>query len=316
MPVTGVFFIPTNANASTSLTPLIDRLRSVFGEELTLVARFNLGHNLLRDTPSCLPASAHSPNPPPKARYIQLLFLNHYPSHGFLYTTEPEDVPGNNGNATPSNAARIPSTLNPSNAAAKSPRLVMSTIPRPSYDTIYQHFMHACEPLWCHRHTVTVSGGFAFDVGDFRVRLGDVKQTQPMTRLRGTVVEIEWRGPSLTASSPFIFDHDEGNNGETFVDSAIGPEEEYASGAQLIREFWSRLRGDGIAGVREAILVPDMGKELKAQARRQEIRRRMGGKTAAEGNGGWGSSEQEDDPDPIAGVDLARQYMEIFRFNR
>ena len=78
----------------------------------------------------------------------------------------------------------------------------------------------------------------------------------------------------------------------------IGPEEEYASGAQLIREFWSRLRGDGITGVREAILVPDMGKELKAQARRQEIRRRMGGKTAAEGNGGWGSSEQEDDPDP------------------
>lgn len=297
----------------------MERLRSVFGDEAVPVARFSLEHRLMRDTPSCLPASAHSPNPPPKARYIQFLFLTHYPSHGFLYTAEPEDLPAS------VNAARTPSSpLNPS-SAVKNPRLVMTTIPRPSYDTLYQHFMHACEPLWCHRHTVTVPQGIIFDVGDFKVRLGDVRQTQPMTRVRGTIVEIEWRGPSLTASLPLPFDRDEGNNGEMSVDPAIDPalipesdlEEEYASGAQLIREFWTRLRGDGITGVREAIIVPDIGKEAKAQARRQDrIRRRRGNKAAAEGNGGWGSSEQEDDPDPNAGVDLARQYMEIFRFNR
>ena len=146
-----------------------------------------------------------------------------------------------------------------------------------------------------------------------------------MTRVRGTIVEIEWRGPSLTASSPLPFDRDEGNNGEMSVDSAIDPalipesdlEEEYASGAQLIREFWARFRGDGLTGVREAIIVPDIGKEAKAQARGQDrIRRRRGNKAAVEANGGWGSSEQEDDPDPNAGIDLARQYMEIFRFNR
>jgi len=76
-------------------------------------------------------------------------------------------------------------------------------------------------------------------------------------------------------------------------------EEDWEVGEILIREFWSQF---SVEGAKEAIRVPDIGKEVREAARKGTKRLTTG--DVGEGNDG------------IAGVDLARQYMEIFRFNR
>lgn len=169
-------------------------------------------------------------------------------------------------------------------------------------------------------------------MGDFRIRLGDVRQTQPVARVRGTVVEVEWRGPSLVDSIPSARrdvnkeraagsdgdadgDGDDDSGVDMVFDSVVegDVDAEYVATAALIREFWAKL---DVEGAREAILVPDVGKEAKERLRRW---RQQEGK--AQGNN-WSVVEGEDgqsldeDPDPEAGVDVARQFMEIFRFNR
>lgn len=173
--------------------------------------------------------------------------------------------------------------------------------------------------------------GVVYDVGDFRVRLGDVRQTFPTGRVRGTVVEIEWRGPSVVESvTAASAGRSSSGHGDAEQDNDSGidisfceieeadVDAEYAATASLIREFWGRL---GIEGAREAILVPGVGREVKEKllrCRGQKVERK-GGESFRDEVGlvpGFGASGPEEDPDPFAGADLARQYMEVLRFNR
>lgn len=201
--------------------------------------------------------------------------------------------------------------------------MVMTTIPLPSSVTLFQHFVYACQPFWCHRHTHAVPGGMVYDIGDFRVRVGDVRQTQPVARVRGTVVEVEWRGPSLLdsiSSQNYMGKGGEGaGDDDSGIDVGVGLIEEgdvdaeFAATTGLIREFWGRL---GVEGAREAILVPDVGREVKERLRRwKQEEGKKGGHGGNEDNIGNGQPLDED-PDPQAGVDVARQFMEILRFNR
>lgn len=174
-------------------------------------------------------------------------------------------------------------------------------------------------------------GGVVYDVGDFRVRMGDVRQTYPTGRVRGTVVEIEWRGPSvveslITASAGRAVSSSVSGQGRVEQDDDSGidvffsaveeadVDAEYAATASLVREFWGRL---GVEGAREAILVPGVGKEVKEKLllwKGQEAKRTR--RESFRDEAGFGPSGPEEDPDPFAGADLARQYMEVLRFNR
>lgn len=155
---------------------------------------------------------------------------------------------------------------------------------------------------------MAVPAGVVYDVGDFRVRMGDVRQTYPTARIRGTVVEIEWRGPSVVEG--FGAGKDEGIEVEFAGVEEADVDAEYAATAQLIREFWNRLRFEG---ARESILVPGVGKEVK-----EKLKRGRGEKKRKEGEeaGTALAGGEEEDPDPSAGADVARQYMEVLRFNR
>ncbi|RAL16111.1 uncharacterized protein BO97DRAFT_475650 [Aspergillus homomorphus CBS 101889] len=319
MPITGVYFIPSNPNASTVLATVTERLHTALADEPTLVGRWFLEHKLMRDTPSCLTASASSQQRQAQPRYMQFLSLSYHANHGFIYTSEPTS------NSAPSSSQASSSS---SPAAQPAGPMVMTTVPLASSNALFHHFGYACQPFWCHRHTVTVPGGAVYDVGDFRVRVGDVRQTQPTARVRGTVVEIEWRGPSLVgsiaaqtlvrkmkASSPVVAADggdldDAGMDMGGFFPEAVEEADvdaEYAASAALIREFWARL---GIEGAREAILVPDVGKEVKEQLRQ------LKGERPQPVSDEKRELQMDEDPDPAAGVDSARQYMEIFRFNR
>ncbi|KAB8072951.1 mediator complex, subunit Med20 [Aspergillus leporis] len=342
MPITGVFFIPSNPNASTAFATVTERLHSSLADEPIPVGRWALEQKLMRDTPSCLPASASQR--PAQARYMQFLSLTYFPNHGFIYTSQPPEKtphaqPSAGSPGTVASGAASPVTPTPAQsqqtATAPAPTnpdysaMVMTTVPLPACSTLFQHFVYACQPFWCHRHTVTVPGGVVYDVGDFRVRIGDVRQTQPAARVRGTVVEIGWKGPSLVTSIASLYaqskkalrglgdggllddDNDSGID-MAFPDSIeeADIDAEYAATATLIREFWARL---SIEGAREAILVPDVGKEVKDQLRK--LKQQGNQKSQRSFNDGEGQQVDED-PDPEAGVDVARQFMEIFRFNR
>ncbi|KAJ5189691.1 Mediator complex subunit Med20 [Penicillium cf. griseofulvum] len=331
MPITGVYFIPSNPNASTALQLVTERLRAAFpNEELTPIGRWGLEQKLLRDTPGLLPSS-NSNKKPPNPRYMQFLSLTHYPTHGFIYTSEPEKpAPAPNQNQT-QNAAGAPGPVNgiaPDHSS--SPPMVMTTVPPSSYGTLFQHFTYACQPFWAHRLTLAVPNGIVYEVGDFRVRLGDVRQTFPTARMRGTVIEIEWRGPSVVESIPV--DREDGSFGAgvgagdvdveaadiDLASSAIEESDidaEYAATASLIREFWGRL---GVEA-REAILIPNVGMEVKDRLRRWK---KAGSGVVArvdasvDGAGSVVSERTEEDPDPWSGADVARQFMEVLRFNR
>jgi hypothetical protein len=350
-----VYFIPSMPNASTALAAVTERLRAAFtDEELTPIGRWGLEQKLFRDTPGLVPASANSNKKPSNPRYMQFLSLTHYPTHGFIYTSEPADQPATaTANATPAPAqspAGAPAAATPNQTQTQiqngitnpnstqtpdSPRMIMTTVPPSSYTSLFQHFTYACQPFWCHRLTVTVPNGIVYDVGDFRVRLGDVRQTFPTARVRGTVVEIEWRGPSVVESLPVGQGQDEnhsggveGGDGSSLDDSDVefsfdaieesDVEAEYLATAQLIREFWGRL---GVEA-KEAILVPGLGREVL-----ERLRRLKGGESSRkEGLSGFGmdgrigevigSERFEEDLDPSAGTDVARQFMEVLRFNR
>jgi hypothetical protein len=344
-------------NASTALPAVTERLRAAFtDEELTPIGRWGLEQKLFRDTPGLVPASANSNKKPSNPRYMQFLSLTHYPTHGFIYTSEPADQSATaTANATPASAqspAGTPATATPNQSQAQtqtqngitnpnstqtpdSPKMIMTTVPPSSYTSLFQHFTYACQPFWCHRLTVTVPNGIVYDVGDFRVRLGDVRQTFPTARVRGTVVEIEWRGPSVVESLPVSQGQDENHGGGVGVDdgSSLNDsgvdfsfdaiegsdiEAEYLATAQLIREFWGRL---GVEA-KEAILVPGLGKEILERLRRLK----RGELSRKEGLSGFGmdgrigevvgSERFEENLDPSAGTDVARQFMEVLRFNR
>ncbi|KAJ5549843.1 Mediator complex subunit Med20 [Penicillium sp. DV-2018c] len=313
MPITGVYFIPSNPNSSTALTTVTERLRAAFpDEELTPIGRWGLEQKLLRDTPGLLPASSTNKKPP-KPRYMQFLSLTHYPTHGFIYTSEPADKP-----PAPSQTPTGPvNGIAPDHSPV--PPMVMTTIPPASYGTLFQHFTYACQPFWSHRFTLAVPNGVVYDVGDFRVRLGDVRQTVPTARVRGTVVEIEWRGPSVVDAIPVAREDGsfgnvagagdadlEADSGIDLSDVDIGEADidaEYTATASLIREFWARL---GVEG-REAILIPGVGSEVKERLRRWK---KAGSRTVPR------SDDAEGGSDPWCGTDVARQFMEVLRFNR
>ncbi|KAJ0426481.1 mediator complex, subunit Med20 [Aspergillus carlsbadensis] len=332
MPLTGVFFIPSNPNASTALATITERLSSAFADEPTLVGRWGLEHKLMRDTPSCLTPTTSQRQTAPK--FMQFLWLYHYPTHGFIYASQPLDSGNARGGAN-ATATTTPSSLQSSQTMTATTPMIMTTVPNQSTASLYQHFVYACQPFWAPRHTVTVQGGMVYEIGDFRVRVGDVRQTQPTVRLRGTVVEIEWRGPSLVSTLLALYqsrkeragrvsdlyswdegeheENDDLDHGMAFPD---GLEEadidtEYGVTASLIREFWAKL---GVEGAREAILVPDVGKEAKR--RLHEMKQQDKQASGRTGKDDEGAQQADEDADPDAGVDVARQYMEIFRFNR
>ncbi|KAJ5105256.1 Mediator complex subunit Med20 [Penicillium alfredii] len=334
MPLTGVYFIPSHPNSTTALATITERLRAAFvDDDLVPVGRWSLEQKLMRDTPGLLPASANSAQRPAKPRYMQFLSLTHYPHHGFIYASEPAEKPFHPpGAASASPAGGAPASASPpptgpgpgtGATAVDSAAMVMTTVPPSAYGTLFQHFTYACQPFWCHRLTVAVPSGVVYDVGDFRVRLGDVRQTYPAARVRGTVVEIEWRGPSVVGSLPTNPDDaivsEDADSGIDVSFSAIEDADidaEYAATASLIREFWGRL---GLEGAREAILVPGVGKEVKERLRRYKSQPRhpsVSGTLSDELAGVVGVSGAEDDPDPQAGADVARQFMEVLRFNR
>lgn len=189
-----------------------------------------------------------------------------------------------------------------------------------------------------------VANGTVFEAGDFRVRVGDLRQTQPVQRVRGCLVEIEYRGPGKATNGSLSGGGNEDSDWFEFlapgegaktaptittaaaasqpgitseegdVDDLVGflefpntadveddlpTEDDWREGEALIREFWSRF---AVPGAKEAIRVPGLRTEV-------EKARQRGTKRVTTVDAGMYNTG-------VAGTDLARQYMEVLRFNR
>ncbi|OJD16859.1 hypothetical protein AJ78_03003 [Emergomyces pasteurianus Ep9510] len=343
MPVTGLYFIPVTQNPPTATGNVIERLRSAYNP--SLCGRWALEHRLLRDTPSCLPPSDYAPLPPLQPRFMQFLSLSHRQPYGFIYISDrPDPDPWDPVSSGKSHAGHAQhqqqqhqqqqqnQPLQKPDSSSSGPKTMM-ILDYPSYQSFHSITLRACEPLWCPRHTITVPNGHHFEIGDFRIRIGDVRQTAPQTRMRGTIVEIEYRGPTGAAAAAAAATHtpsmvDAGESWSSLTDRSIDTkgdvdddegiiypqlepstsslstssqsiediptDEDWEVGEVLIRELWSRF---AVEGAREVIRVPHLGKEVR-EARRLG---KLGDKAVNS---------------RVAGADLARQYMEVFRFNR
>ena len=112
----------------------------------------------------------------------------------------------------------------------------MISIPAgPQSEEFVQLVTSKFSPLWQQRQMLTVAHGYAFEIGDFRVRVGELRQGSGAGAQmgRGTVVEVQWLG------------------------NEEGGEEDWESAKAVIEAFWDAL---GAKGARRVFWVPGLGK--------------------------------------------------------
>ena len=145
----------------------------------------------------------------PTVRYLQILSLSHHPGRSHVATTaiKTTSAGGSEMVADPATIASIPAP--------------------PGCDEFVQLISTRLLPLWTPRHVLQVINGQAYEIGDFAIRFGEVKQGQGGSQqIRGTIVEIEWRA---------------------------GDTDDWETAEQVIRAFWAQV---DIEGAKEFINVP------------------------------------------------------------
>lgn len=114
--------------------------------------------------------------------------LSHIPAKSYVVITSTH---GQEQNAV--------NTLTPSRADGHHSRETSSVFAIPTIggqnEDFNQLIATRLNPTWAFRQTMHVFNGLAFEVGDFHIKIGEVKQGQGGTQqLRGTVVEVDWVG--------------------------------------------------------------------------------------------------------------------------
>ena len=159
----------------------------------------------------------------PGPRYLQLVFLSYLPGRSYVAITS---------TPTPSQTrAGTPSSSNISTESSGEPATVVSIPSGAQSEDFIQLLVSKFGPLWTQRPSLGVGYGLAYEVGDYGVRVGELRQGVGSAQLvRGVVVQVEWK---------------EGNEGD------------WGEAEGLIRGFWETL---GVKGAREILQVPGMDK--------------------------------------------------------
>lgn len=159
-------------------------------------------------------------------RYLQFLNLSHHPGRSYVSIAVPQ---AQTRTGTPASSAG--DGFNGEGAAA-----IIAIPSGAQSEEMVQLVVGKLGSLWTPRQTLHVVNGTAYEMEDFRVRVGEIRQGQTVL-VKGTVVEIEW------------------------VDSGENDSEEeidWDTAELVIRAFWESL---GIEGAREFIKVPGLGEK-------------------------------------------------------
>ena len=139
--------------------------------------------------------------------------------------------------APPQTRAGTPASSNVSAAEGLSGEsATLVSIPAgPQSEEFSQLVVSKFTPLWQQRQILNVAHGYAFEVGDFRVRIGELRQGGSgigAQTNRGTIVEVQ------------------------FVGKEEGEGEDWEEGEAIIDGFWDGL---GVKGARKVFWVPGLG---------------------------------------------------------
>ncbi|KAI9879788.1 MAG: hypothetical protein M1830_007230 [Pleopsidium flavum] len=220
MTVTGLYFLPSTADRST-FRSVTDRLTSRY--ELTPLPRWTLEHRLMRETPRV--ATSAGDDKGSTLRYLQFLNLSHHPSQSYVAIAAPQAQ----------TRAGTPASSVGDGASGEGAATIVAIPSGVQSEEMVQLVVGKLGPLWSHRQTLHVSNGTAYEMEDFHVRLGELRQGQS-AQIKGVVAEVEWLGGG---------------------DSGSEEEADWDTTELVIRAFWDAL---GLEGAREFIRVPELGK--------------------------------------------------------
>ncbi|KAI9815485.1 MAG: hypothetical protein M1827_002619 [Pycnora praestabilis] len=275
MTITGVYFILESPTTSVFQT-LVAHLTATY--QPTPLPRWSLEHRLMRETaPSSSNATSTTAGEEGKTaaatvaqqpKYLQYLHLSHHPGKSYVCIKAPQDGTAaaavglagspkeggggdnNDNNKRPApTLITIPHTPPPSSSSSSSSSSAAAESgPNPS-DELLQLLSSRLAPLWTHRQTLVVGGGqgVGYEMEDFRVRVGEVRQGGVQSA-RGVLVEIEWVGGGGGGGGMDGYDGDREDE-----DGQENGDEDWETGEAVIKAFWQGL---GIKEGREAIRVP------------------------------------------------------------
>ena len=225
-----LFFLSASNAESSPVQEIVSRLSRSY-EDIVPLPSWSIYHRLFRETPAIRGSQQSSPvrenSERPKSRYLQVLSLSYDALRTYVAITA-VSTPHQMRAGTPATP-----TPNPEYASGD-PATIVSIPSGASSDEFVQLILTKFGPLWQQRQVLHVSNGMAFEVGGFRIRIGELKQGYGggTTLSRGAICGIE-----VVES--------EGQDAE----------KEMESNQALIRGFWE---GFDIKGAREVYDVPGM----------------------------------------------------------
>ena len=197
------------------LQVIIDRLETHYC--LHSLSRWSLEHRLFRETSRQGSAEASFGGESPKAhepRYLQVLHLSYHPDCSYLAVTRAHSL---------SELAAATPAASSSKIEDDREHATIIAIPSGSQtEEFVQLMLSRFGPLWTQRQVLQVVNGQAFEAGDFRVKVGELRQGQGGSQQsRGVVTELEW---------------------------ITGDENDWSSAEAIIVGFWEGLDVKGAKG--------------------------------------------------------------------
>ncbi|KAL8949598.1 MAG: hypothetical protein Q9222_004313 [Ikaeria aurantiellina] len=176
MPTAILFFLPTTSPDSSPLPDFVNRLTTHYNP--SVLPRWSLKHRLFRSTPAPTTSSTVNGDEARSfpSRYLQVLTLPDYPNDSLVAITP------------------VGKTSTAERSIETDPVTTVVSIPSgSSTDGFVQLLLTKLGPLWQQRQLTAVVDGLAYNVGDFRIRAGELKQGVGGAQLiRGVVVEVTY----------------------------------------------------------------------------------------------------------------------------
>ncbi|KAL9608809.1 MAG: hypothetical protein Q9167_006366 [Letrouitia subvulpina] len=184
-----LYYLPTVSAEISPLAEVLNRLTTQYNPNP--LPRWSLDHRLFRGTPNPSASNQNSlagnekPNPA-SARYLQVLNLSHHPGQSYVAITSTTGLS--------QTRAETPTSSTTGSETSGEPATVIAIPAGAQSEEFIQLLTSKFGPLWQLRQNLTLTNGYAFEVGEVNVRAGEIKQGYGGTQLvRGVVVEVECR---------------------------------------------------------------------------------------------------------------------------
>lgn len=229
MPTTGLFYLSASSPEASPGQDIVHRLSTIY-EAIPLLS-WSLSHRLFRETRAVRLGQPNSPvretSKTPSYRYLQILSLSYKASPAYVAITS-ASAPSQTRPGTPTPNASV------HDSSGEDAATIISMPPGAQGEEFVQLMLSKFGPLWQQRQVLNVNNGAAFETGEFRVRVGELRQgpgggTQ---MVRGAICEVELIN---------------GDGDDVSIDGEPG------AASALVKGFWESL---GIQGAREVLDVP------------------------------------------------------------